>query len=235
VLPESNILAIIGKKTSEIVWKVGPDYNASKALKKLGWIIGQHHVHMIPKASRGREYPDLRQWGWQGTVRPTPVLHGHQERAKGLLARAGIRPGHARNRLAAHPQGGRIPAPHGQQPLLQPFHQLAQRLPNGNTLITEGSGGRIFEVTAEHELVWEYISPIGVLMHMNMVYRLTVCPMSGCPSWNGPKQTPIKKIDVTTFRVPGAAPLGPRRVTAVEGVRPYQGDAALCVQVDVPR
>ncbi len=35
----------------------------------------------------------------------------------------------------------------------------AQRLPKGNTMITEGSGGRIFEVTIEHEVAWEYISP----------------------------------------------------------------------------
>ena len=34
-----------------------------------------------------------------------------------------------------------------------------QRLPNGNTLITEGASGRIFEVTVEKEVVWEYISP----------------------------------------------------------------------------
>jgi hypothetical protein len=35
----------------------------------------------------------------------------------------------------------------------------AQRLPNGNTLICEGSFGRIFEVTSEGETVWEYVSP----------------------------------------------------------------------------
>lgn len=35
----------------------------------------------------------------------------------------------------------------------------AQRLPNGNTLITDGSKGRIFEVTGEKEVVWEYHSP----------------------------------------------------------------------------
>ena len=35
----------------------------------------------------------------------------------------------------------------------------AQRLPNGNTLITEGAYGRIFEVTPELEVVWEYINP----------------------------------------------------------------------------
>lgn len=34
-----------------------------------------------------------------------------------------------------------------------------QRLPNGNTLITEGASGRIFEVTHKRECVWEYVSP----------------------------------------------------------------------------
>ena len=35
----------------------------------------------------------------------------------------------------------------------------AERLPNGNTLITEGAPGRIFEVTHNKEIVWEYINP----------------------------------------------------------------------------
>ena len=35
----------------------------------------------------------------------------------------------------------------------------AQRQPNGNTLICEGSNGRIFEVTPAGEIVWEYINP----------------------------------------------------------------------------
>ena len=35
-----------------------------------------------------------------------------------------------------------------------------QRLPNGNTLITESTGGRIFEVTRDGRIVWEFINPI---------------------------------------------------------------------------
>ncbi len=35
----------------------------------------------------------------------------------------------------------------------------AQRLPNGNTLITEGMTGRLFEVTPANEVVWEFVSP----------------------------------------------------------------------------
>jgi hypothetical protein len=35
----------------------------------------------------------------------------------------------------------------------------AQRLPNGNTLICEGDFGRLFEVTMEGDVVWEYVNP----------------------------------------------------------------------------
>jgi hypothetical protein len=35
----------------------------------------------------------------------------------------------------------------------------AQRLPNGNTLICEGVFGRVFEVTPEGAVVWEYVNP----------------------------------------------------------------------------
>ncbi|WP_067687923.1 arylsulfotransferase family protein [Nocardia jejuensis] len=40
-----------------------------------------------------------------------------------------------------------------------PFMGGAQRLPNGNTLITEAAFGRIFEVTRESRIVWEYVVP----------------------------------------------------------------------------
>ena len=34
-----------------------------------------------------------------------------------------------------------------------------QRLPNGNTLFTESDKGRVFEVTREGQLVWEFHNP----------------------------------------------------------------------------
>jgi len=40
-----------------------------------------------------------------------------------------------------------------------PYISSAQRLPNGNTLITEGNYGRLFEVTPRKEIVWEYVNP----------------------------------------------------------------------------
>jgi hypothetical protein len=40
-----------------------------------------------------------------------------------------------------------------------PIISNAQRLPNGNTLICEGTFGRLFEVTRQAEVVWEYVNP----------------------------------------------------------------------------
>ena len=40
-----------------------------------------------------------------------------------------------------------------------PYISNAQRLPNGNTLICEGNFGRLFEVTPEGFVVWEYVNP----------------------------------------------------------------------------
>ncbi len=40
-----------------------------------------------------------------------------------------------------------------------PFRSGAQRLPNGNTLVTECDAGRLFEVTHEGEVVWDFWSP----------------------------------------------------------------------------
>ena len=112
-----------------------------------------------------------------------------------------------------------------------PFISGAQRLPNGNTLICEGSGGRLIEVTADHELVWEYISPYwGTQLKLNMVYRAYRYPYEWVPQLPKPEETPIAPIDVTTWRLPGSGPLENRKVTKVPGVEPYKNDpSVLCV------
>ncbi len=45
-------------------------------------------------------------------------------------------------------------------PLGSIIRGAVQRLKNGNTLITESSGGRILEVTPSGEIVWEYVNPV---------------------------------------------------------------------------
>ena len=50
----------------------------------------------------------------------------------------------------------------------------AARLPNGNTLITEGASGRMFEVTRSGLVVWEWISPFTtrqIGMNSNWLFR----------------------------------------------------------------
>ncbi len=53
----------------------------------------------------------------------------------------------------------------------------AQRLDNGNTLICECTKGRLFEVTREGDLVWEFASPFyyehPIFGSNNMVFRCT--------------------------------------------------------------
>jgi len=57
----------------------------------------------------------------------------------------------------------------------------AQRLPNGNTLICEGTSGYFFEVTDNHEIVWDY-------QYSGNVFRVTRVRMEqfseGCALWN---------------------------------------------------
>lgn len=45
-------------------------------------------------------------------------------------------------------------------PFASPLRSMARRLANGDTLITETDGGRIFEVNRAGKIVWEYVSPI---------------------------------------------------------------------------
>ena len=47
-----------------------------------------------------------------------------------------------------------------EHPLSSNIRSSAQRLPNGNTLITESNGGRLLEVTREGDIVWEYFNPV---------------------------------------------------------------------------
>jgi hypothetical protein len=47
-----------------------------------------------------------------------------------------------------------------QAPLDSAIRASQQRLANGNTLITESSGGRILEVTRQGEIVWQFVNPV---------------------------------------------------------------------------
>jgi len=65
----------------------------------------------------------------------------------------------------------------------------AQRLPNGNTLVTEGPSGRVFEVVKDGTIVWEYVFPIFTAgaRPTNSVYRAYRLPTAGYPSLRVPR------------------------------------------------
>jgi hypothetical protein len=48
----------------------------------------------------------------------------------------------------------------------------AQRLPNGNTLISEGNDGRVFEVTQTGNIVWEWLNPETGKRRRVQIYRM---------------------------------------------------------------
>src|SRR5207237_10285239 len=49
-------------------------------------------------------------------------------------------------------------------PVYSSFNSGVDPLPNGNVLVTETSAGRIFEVTRDHEVVWDYRAPERIFM-----------------------------------------------------------------------
>ena len=87
----------------------------------------------------------------------------------------------------------------------------AQRLPNGNTLITEGVKGNLFEVTSAGETVWRYVNPVTTTplaqgstvptdpvrtdQYMNAVFRVTRYG-ADFPGLQGKDLTPIGSIEI---------------------------------------
>ena len=48
----------------------------------------------------------------------------------------------------------------------------SERLPNGNTLVTESNRGRVFEITQAGEIVWEFLNPEVRRNARGAIYRL---------------------------------------------------------------
>jgi hypothetical protein len=198
---QTNITAIINRKTGEIVWQLGPYFTATKALRKIGQIIGQHHAHMIPRGLPGEgNILVFDNGGAAGYGAPNPGAPEGIDNARRDFSRV----------LEFDPITLEIkwqypaptPGPGGNR-FYSSFVSSAQRLPNGNTLITEGNGGRIIEVTAEHEIVWEYISPYRHrMLKMTLIYRAYRYPYDWAPQAEKPQEKAVPRIDNSKFRVP---------------------------------
>jgi hypothetical protein len=232
---ETNITFIISKESGRVVWKIGPYYDETPELKTLGWIIGQHHAHMIPRGLPGEGNILLYDnGGWAGYGSPNPGSPTGIKNALRDYSRVlEFDPVTLKIIWQHTPVEAGLVHPIDSNRFYSPFISSAQRLPNGNTLITEGSGGRIIEITADHRLVWEYVCPYrSKHSGMNMVYRAYRVPYDWVPQLDRPRERAIEPIDVTSFRVPGAALGGAETEVRVEGTLPYQFSSALCVVAD---
>ncbi|MBW2066309.1 MAG: aryl-sulfate sulfotransferase [Deltaproteobacteria bacterium] len=232
---QTNITAITDRRTGKIVWKLGPQYDCSPQLVRLGWIIGQHHAHMIPRGLPGEgNILVFDNGGWAGYGAPNPGSPaGHNNALRDYSRVLELDPISLDVVWQYTPVEAGFLFPLDCNRFYSPFISSVQRLPNGNTLVTEGSDGRIFEVTPDHEIVWEYISPYwGKKMKMNMVYRAYRIPYEWVPQLERPKERPVPRIDCTRFRVPGAAEIGEKRVVKVEGVRDYNPETPLFKPVE---
>ncbi|CRG87931.1 hypothetical protein PISL3812_04953 [Talaromyces islandicus] len=157
---KANIVAIIEKSTGRIVWRLGP-YHDEKSGDQHQRILrhnvprpvdqtsGQHNPHIIPDDLPGAG--NVLLFDNQGGA-------GYPAAALGIYAGSRI--------LEIDPTTKQIVWQYtaedsGLPPwtFFSSFVSNAQRLPNGNTLITEGMNGRIFQVTADGQIAWEYYSP----------------------------------------------------------------------------
>ena len=136
---ETNILAIISKKTGKIVWKIGPDFTASRELRKIGQIIGQHHAHMIPKGLPGEgNILVFDNGGWAGYGAPCRTSKDGTKVDKRDYSRViEIDPVTLKVvwEFTGNVWGGMIPSI-GNTKFYSQLISSAQRLPNGNTMIT---------------------------------------------------------------------------------------------------
>jgi hypothetical protein len=131
---DTNLVFIIDKLTGNIVW----------TMKKT---IAQHHARMIPPTLIGAGNIivfDNGGWGGYPIERRTysRVLEFDPVTKKSGWVYTAM-------------QSGNRP----RETFFSVFRSGQQRLPNGNTLITESTYGRIFEVTRAGEIVWEYVNP----------------------------------------------------------------------------
>jgi hypothetical protein len=191
---ESSFLAIIARDGS-VVWQLGPDFSASADLRAIRQIIGQHNAHFIPKELPGAgNVMVFDNGGPSGYGKPSPIALNGQ----GIYARATSRV------LEIDPVTLKLVWSYTAPTFFATNISGAQRLPNGNTLITEGPDGRVFEVTTQGAIVWEYIYPVfsTAARPTNSVYRAYRLPYEWIPQLARPKEKAVTPPAAGQFRVP---------------------------------
>jgi len=192
---QASLLAIVARD-GKIVWRIGPDFSESEALRKIRQIIGQHHAHLIPPGLPGAgNLLVFDNGGASGYGAPTPVALDGQ----GIFARANSRV------LEINPVTLELVWSYVSPAQFYSSNiSAAQRLPNGNTLVTEGAPGRAFEVTRDGTIVWEYMSPFfGTTgpRPANSVYRVYRLPYDWIPQLTRPKERAVAPPTLADYKL----------------------------------
>ena len=194
---ESSFMAIVAR-SGKVVWRMGPDYRESDALRKLGQIIGQHNPHIVPVGLPGAgnllvfDNGGASGYGFANPAAPD--------------GRDSIRRGNSRvvelNPVTFEKVWEYSVAGAESYRFFSHYVSGAQRLPNGNTMITEGADGRLFEVTSNGDVVWEYVSPYFTQNGgTNRVYRAYRLPYDWIPQLARPSERAVVPPDVRDFHV----------------------------------
>ena len=197
---EANIIAIVERATGRIAWRMGPDYRDTPALAKLGQIVGQHHPHIIPKGLPGAgNLLVFDNGGVAGYGAPNPTAPTGRGNVRRIQSRVLEVNPVTFEKVWEYSIGGQESVS-----FFSHYVSSAQRLPNGNTMVTEGWDGRVFELTPDKEIVWEYVSPYfgNDPTRTNRIFRAHRVPYDWVPQLPRPVETRVARPDNTTFRVP---------------------------------
>lgn len=211
---KANIVALIDRSTGSPVWQCGPYYTAQagaqhqrisvhKVPRPLDQISGQHNPHMIAPGLPGAG--NILIFDNQGGAGYPPASIGIYAGSRVLE----IDPATSEIVWQYTAEDSGLPP----WAFFSSFVSNAQRLPNGNTLITEGMQGRLFQVTPGGAVVWEYHSPyegygvagepevkqvrvpgVDRLSLTPLVYRSQAVPFDWTPL--GPPTTALPHIDL---------------------------------------
>jgi hypothetical protein len=192
----ASLVAIVSRD-GKIVWQMGPDYSATPELRALRQVIGQHHAHIIPKGLPGAGNLMVFDNGGAsayGRVNATAL------KGQNIYARPTSRV------LEIDPVALKLVWSYTSPTFFATNISGAQRLANGNTLITEGPDGRLFEANKEGEIVWEYVYPVfgggnGKGRPTNSVYRAYRVPYAWIPQLARPIERAVTPPKAEEFRV----------------------------------
>jgi hypothetical protein len=191
----ASVVAIVARDGA-VVWRLGPDSTASPELRALGQVIGQHDAHLIPQGLPGAGNLLLfDNGGASGMGAPSAI----SPQGNAIYQRATSRV------LEIDPVSLALVWSYAAPNFFSTNISGAQRLPNGNTLVTEGAPGRVFEVTRDREIVWEFMNPPGEGgRRSNAVYRAYRLPYGWIPQLPTPREVAVTPPAPGTFHVPGA-------------------------------